>query len=470
MDSFQLRGLSVLFRVLVAGFLAFGGVGVAYGQDSCTSSSPCERGVAYSSCMTATGGISRSGGYESAAAMCLLTFQGAPAGFYRPCLSLNGTSCARLANPNVDFYFYGCPSGSSWDAATNSCFSSSACLARNADLGANGGLPRPSLVTERCVAGCKFAMNTSGPDFSRTENQALSGGATATLFRGVMEYTGDPCSAGIDPEAIEEPKKPLKQECVPVGDQTVCRKPDGRECYTAGTTGNQICWAPGETGDKTDGPVLQKRQPGQPTPPNPVDLPNGDTATKSGDSITTNTTVINNGGNSTSITTTTTNYNTNSGANAGDKNDGEKADGTGEKPSEGNDETGAPSYDCSSPPACSSTDSIGCAMLKQTWSNHCKVFADYAGADPTDLSGEMGVDADGDLFSDEPGPDDVFGTLPSGGWAGRGSCPIDFSFVVSGKTFNLSQSQLCSLLDALAALVLVAAGVTAGRILGGGYR
>lgn len=494
MDSFQLKRRAVV-RWLVLLCMVVGGwffsAGAAFAANNCSTNwqignDNCDtREQAYAAAMAAADG--RCVYYYGAANCAASTINEIPwdgtKGGYEGCATskAGGQNCF-----NRRYYFQDCPAGTSWDGASGTCVSqcpngwadplnpgqcldADKCLARNAEIGANAGLARPSLTTSRCVAGCNFAMDTTSPDYSVTKS-SISGGAQATVYRGVMEYTGDPCTGGAPSEDIEEPKKDLKQECTPVGGQTVCRKPNGQECYTAGSTGNQICWNPGETGDKTDGPILQKRQPGQPTPPNSVDLPNGDTATKTGDSINTSTTVINNGGNSTVISTTTTNYQTGSGANAGGTNQGEPGDGTGDKTQDGNDETGSPSYDCTHAPVCSSTDSIGCAMLRQTWANHCDFAEDYVGDDPTSLDGEGAIETDGDLFRDEPGPDEIFGSLPSGGWAGRGACPIDFSFSVFGRTYNVSASQLCDLLDALASLVLVAAAVMAGKIIGGGYR
>ena len=59
-----------------------------------------------------------------------------------------------------------CPAGTTWEESSKSCFSSAQCLARNSELGSLSGEPRPSLTQSRCVAGCEFKMDTSGPDYT----------------------------------------------------------------------------------------------------------------------------------------------------------------------------------------------------------------------------------------------------------------------------------------------------------------
>lgn len=264
-----------------------------------------------------------------------------------------------------------CPSGQTWNSATLQCetpFDAAECLARNSDLGANGGEPRPSLTTERCVAGCKFSMKPGEYD---TSTSAISGGTAATIYRGVMEYSGDACGAlPVDPLWDEEkPKEPLKQECTPLGGgQTACRQPDGRVCYT-GTPDRQICWVPGETGEKTDGPLKQKTDPGNTPIPPSMTLPSGDTLTQTGEPV--STTVTKNG---TTVVTTTTNYVTTNGTNAGTANDGQPADGSGSG-EEGGEEggvTGGVGCAEADKPVVSGDPLLGNIVL-QAWGTRCAV-------------------------------------------------------------------------------------------------
>lgn len=106
--------------------------------------------------------------------------------------------------------------------------------------------------------------------------------------------------------------------------QTFCIKPDGKQCATA-STGRQICWTPGETGEKYDANTGQRRNPGtDTTPPTP---PPGETATPAYPPQTTTTNVNNTTVNTTLVTHTTDNG-TNFGG-PGSTDGGEAGDGTG---------------------------------------------------------------------------------------------------------------------------------------------
>src|SRR5690606_38302329 len=98
-------------------------------------------------------------------------------------------------------------------------------------------------------------------------------GATLTIgVQGKWKANGAACAAG-DMDMEFEDENPPPVSCTPAEDgQTLCVKATGEQCYSAGE-GRQICWRPGETGEKVDGPILQKRvggvvvgQPGR-TPP-----------------------------------------------------------------------------------------------------------------------------------------------------------------------------------------------------------
>lgn len=236
------------------------------------------------------------------------------------------------------------------------------CLARNGDafkgmkLGPVGGY---------CAGGCMYKPVANG------------GGLVAVdgLVSSEFAFDGEACpttAPDVGPEPANDAGE--DQECSPAGDgQTFCLKRNGDHCHSA-STGRQICWKPGETGEKNDGPVRQKRNAGnEPIPPASLELPNGDTLQQTGQPVTKTTTT-----NSTTITTTTTNYTTTNGTDAnggGDPaDDGEASDGTpdgpGEDDGEGNESGGG--GDCDTPPT-SSGDPILGNILQQAWRTRCNL-------------------------------------------------------------------------------------------------
>lgn len=210
----------------------------------------------------------------------------------------------------------GCPAGTEWDESSKTCHDPQECLSKP-PLGETiirGG------QFQACSGGCVFEPNAP-------LTIAVGDGAGAFTVSSGWEPTGAACTVGeATPAPSDQP-----QECVPVGGQTMCVKPDGDHCYSAGT-GRQICWDPGETGEKTDGPVKQRRDPGE-TPQPPTPPTNGDTLEQQGEPIKT---VTSGGGRN--ITTITSNYGTASGADAGGSNQGQT--GTGDGDGEGDDGEG----------------------------------------------------------------------------------------------------------------------------------
>lgn len=341
------------------------------------------------------------------------------------------------------------------------CLTPQKCLARNVGITGDGVRAWES----KCISGCQIALQpgTGGPT---TANGS-------TIWRGRFEYSGNVCEGGVvqnpDPDGTRTDEKTKPQECVSTGPQSrACVKPNGDTCYTT-QSGRQTCWKPGETGTKTDGPVLQKRDPGHQEGAPDVQIPNGDTAIKDGSTVKTTATKPD----GSTVNTSTTNYVTNSGANAGDNNQGEKDDGSGEGREGKDGEKGSASSNCTTPPACNEGDSIGCAMLRQSWLNHCD-FAkprsetmEQVVGDTSELNAIPGLstamrDVHGEL--EEAGPD----TIDDGGWGGRGNCPIVLNFSAMGHSWQIDHPQLCEILDALAALILLVGAFHSTRILATG--
>lgn len=341
------------------------------------------------------------------------------------------------------------------------------CTARNAEPGFINTGDTTRNFASHCVGGCNFAV--SGPHTVTTHG-------SSTMVTGTFEFTGSVC--GASPQAPPQPDTDVKpdkaQECSPAGvTQSFCVKANGDHCATS-SAGRQICWKPGETGEKVDGKTLQKRQPGDtPTPPR-TPPPDGDEWTPPSTPITTTTQSKSaDGATTTTITTTITNQATKSGVDAGKGNQGEKGDGSGDDKGESEDgEKGTYSADCAKQPTCSQTDGIGCAMVRQQWSNKCDALqGDVNQIGNTNELPTQGLDNSLIDVWDQgngyiPGPTDIDKT----GWAGRGSCPINLEFSAMGKSFNVNHPQLCEILDALAALILIVGSWHAGFILTTGFR
>lgn len=342
-----------------------------------------------------------------------------------------------------------------WQESTKSCFTPEKCLAHNSEPGfLNVGAIAVSSTTQ-CVAGCEY--KAVGPSVCSSID-----GQVGQLCSADMDFTGNPCSSTPRPIAEAEADKDKAQECLPNGQ--VCIKPDGKHCYAA-STGKQICWTPGETGEKAADNVAQKRDAGnQPIPPN-LNLPNGDTLQQQG-TPTTTTTTRTNGTTTTVITTTTTNYVTTNGTNAGENDSGEPADGSGgsgEGEGEGNGSSGG--GDCSTPPV-NTGDPLLSQIANQTWHTRCEAATrdselrtEAAGLDTAD--GAAGHEGDvNSLWNEDSGGDYI---ADESGFGFGNTCPAPPE--IAGKT--LDWAGLCELMGMVGMLVIAAAHMHALYIIAG---
>lgn len=267
----------------------------------------------------------------------------------------------------VDQHFWqadGCPSGTTWDEVNKTCYSRDQCLAKPAlgnGVSKNGGFAV-------CSGGCEFKPKSVGMEFT------FGDGTKMTASQG-WTPSGNACASNAPPP----PDTTQKQECKPVGTMTMCVKPDGKLCASA-TTGKQFCWNPGETGTKTDGADMQKRDAGnQPIPPS-LQLPSGDSLSQQGQPNTTTSNTTNTSNNSSSTSTTTiSNYKTQYGTNASggqDGGQGEPSDGSGS--GEEGDGTGASGGgNCETPPVVTGDAALN-MVATQAWATRCAVEAGNA--------------------------------------------------------------------------------------------
>lgn len=391
----------------------------------------CTRQLAYEACMTHNNYWKTHGSPNASGCQVTATVSGGAKGSYGSRLS---------SSQRIDYFNWGvsCPAGKTWDDASKTCFDPAVCLARNDDLGANRFKPRPSLTQSRCVAGCEFKMDTT-TDYSATE-----GPGGESIYRGVMLYTGNSCTASpTSPDGTEDAQKTIPpQECVAVGTQTMCKKPDGSFCATA-STGRQICWRAGEVGEKSDGPVLQVRNAGA-LPSSPVTTPpTGDTFTQQGAPLTTTET-----GTAGTITTTTTNYVTSSGVDASPNQSGEASDGTGSAGGTG------------------SGDSEANGLLGEIRDKLGEIKDSIVG-DGSGVDDATGLDATAESVMSEQ----EYGAegFDQSGFGYSRTCPAPPSVEIQGRTFTFDADGLfCDWITAGGWFVIMIAGIACMRIVVGG--
>lgn len=358
-----------------------------------------------------------------------------------------------------------CPTGWKRNNTTGECEDpNEACKALNNEPGFLGVGETARPFVNLCAAnGCNFGIRPGSP-YTATDL-----GTSNQVVHGQFEWTGA-CTPPSNPPPDPAPEP--QQHCETagsMGDGTpikLCVQKDGRHCITAPKSGKQLCWTPGETGEKTTENILQKREGGDkaqsPTPPNKPDL------TQEGPSVKTTTTKHPTG---TVITTTTTNWKTNDNTNAGPNDDGvpDTGDDSGGDSDQGSNEASGDGT-CNTPWQ-TSGDAILGAILGEAWKLRCA--GEKANEDNTADAGTLGGIAHGL----EPGEgDSIFGDGQSGGtgsgvtdnlysW-GSGNCPVaSLTFTMGGHEF-VPPAIFCDTVAALSALFQLAALVWAMRIVG----
>jgi hypothetical protein len=262
-----------------------------------------------------------------------------------------------------------CVAPETYDTITHTCVNKdAACKALNDEPGRIewAGTKETRGFVNSCRAnGCNFGVKPG------TGYVATDLGTSSAVINAEFQWTG---ACAPPPEAEPPPPDtPPQQECKDagsMGDGTpikMCVQRDGRVCITAPKSGKQLCWTPGETGEKTTENILQKREGGDkvaaPTPPTKPDV------TQEGPSVKTTTTKHPTG---TTIVTTTTNWKTNDNTNAGPNDDGVPDDGAPDGGTEGGSE-GSVTDDgtCDNAPQVSGGDPLLANIIYQTWGTRC---------------------------------------------------------------------------------------------------
>lgn len=262
-----------------------------------------------------------------------------------------------------------CPGGYKPDPYNpGQCMNQEKCRALN--IAGSTDTPRTFIGARApCAAGCEYKMESG----FQVPNHPLGHVQTGT-FR----YTGAACAAG-DPEGQTPPEK-VKERCGAGSNafagRNSCIKDNGEECITA-STGKAICWKPGETGEKSDGPEQHRRTAGPSEPPSNVQLPNGDNLNRQGTPTTTTTNVTTGGTTINNITTTTTIYTTEHGTNAPGPNNPPSNPGGGGDDGEEQQGSSTGGGNCESPPI-TTNDPVGGMIATQAWATRCAVEAGNA--------------------------------------------------------------------------------------------
>lgn len=416
--------------------------GEAYAQASCAqvtlmvsecpagSPAPCSQGEAHASCMRAATAM------VNPATSFTEPFCATGTGIYYPRTRIPGTGTEASCGVNV---------GARYNTAQT-------CLAQNSQWRNDPPLLQWAGSPPACVGGCTV-------QYSGTNNVTIGGQVVYTNAQD-RYYTGDVCASPPATPPPETPQPKPDDTCAPAGGgQTFCVTPQGQHCHTT-SNGKRVCWAPNETGVKDDGVDAQSRTPDGtgivPSTP-PAD---GSTWTSHNSHTVT---VTNNG---TTITYTVTNYTSTSSkpdkpiTNPGDIT--EEDDG-----GDDGDGSATPATNCAETPQCSGGDAIGCAMLRQHHSMICMEGSTTPNGVPDGDPESSVTEPVSSLFTgDEGSTGDGFDLIDQDGWAGRGQCPIALTINDPfGGVHTMDESEICRLLDALAGLISLLAGIHAGVIL-----
>lgn len=365
-----------------------------------------------------------------------------------------------------------CPTGAPLDPENpGQCLDEDKCLARNSSLGNSTGTRAftSNTNTTSCVGGCMMDFSGQTSPVRKGKMWNAQGLEVERYFvSGEYKYNGQMCGADYTagtPEQqntkveTEESAKPKKEECVPVGGQTVCRKSDGKLC-PSGSANRELCWNPHELGTKTDGDFLQTKKPGTSNGAESIALSSGDTATKTND-VRIREETTQNGQTRVSDSVIST-YKTVSGADAGAANQGTPTTESGQPGAEDGegDEDGNGSSgggDCDTPPV-STGDEILAQIARQTWETRCqserqdKALNKYA----ADLEGQTASEPnDGDAWQDSEGETngDILSAASSVVYGG--GCPAPPAVQFGDQVFQWPNG-FC---DALAAIRLLLIGV-----------
>lgn len=265
------------------------------------------------------------------------------------------------------------------------------CSARNANAMADAALSYTEAPS--CIAGCAV----QGTRFSQAMGPVKVYGMKDRTYNGEMCTSAKPTNdIGEVTKEKEEAATPKQPECTALGSgQTGCSKPNGDYCATA-STGKTFCWAPAESGKKTDGTEAQVKSPkGDPVTPPPIAPPDTDWQRKEGHQ---QTACIND----TCKTYNVTNYSSVPSGTAKNSTGDNATDGTGNTSGNGSqsgsgkgdddksEDSANESGNCTVAPMCTG-DTLKCLHLKFTWKTQCNTTQNEISKGSTCDAGDVPV-------------------------------------------------------------------------------
>lgn len=486
------RILIALLVLLAFQFVPGIGVSDAQAQQCETNavndfSAQCTREEAYTSCM------SKESIYDGVT--CTKIGPG-PHGSYVCGYDPAGEDNYAYCSPRYHNFSVQCDAGEEFVDAVKECRPPSFCQDLNTGIANQGEVP--SKWTSYCPASACALVLEPGYTTSTAYGE--------TVYRGTKFYTGATCTLGGDPAPDSEATDPTQDACITSGGQTMCITVKNEECYTSTRTGRRFCWDIGQTGEKTDANVLQKRNAGA-MPGTPTTIPPEGTTFQQAGTPTTTTTVVD----GMTITTTTTNYETDTNVDAGDSDQGEEADGTSEGDDGGVEGGVTGGIDCETPPQPSGGDPLLANIMLQTWGSRCAqedANAVTSSGEIGDCSsaftvegppGDMNVEklkaarakiCPGELSDDPAGADGTYGMgaedgdatslkdgavtegeeqggdgLDDSGYGYSRSCPQLPIIEVMGTTLDFNLPAMCDWMQLAGQLVLILAALTSLKIL-----
>jgi hypothetical protein len=340
-------------------------------------------------------------------------------------------------------------------------------------LGAGKYMPLKGTTTAElggttCVLGCEIKVGRVAVKDAAQAKYIYNGKITGETC------TTPPPGAGTEPGHPVEDATPSNEYCATTeGGKTVCVPHDKQNC---GYYNDEYTCLPKETADNCIETASGKRfcAPGAPTPPVPDNGTPGVKATPDdriesrqsdatapgagdGTTITTNVTTVYN---STTVAASARGSTT-SGASPGT---GGKEVEYGDSPEDSDGASASGGAACDAAPVCDG-DPVACAILAQQWRARC---VDLPSS--TELEAALGPidDGDGKIFGSASftAPE----SFSASGWLGSGTCLADYTLDMGSLLGSVSIpfSEWCWLLEVIGVFVMIAAYVSAARIMIGG--
>lgn len=165
-----------------------------------------------------------------------------------------------------------------------------------------------------------------------------------------------------------------------------------------------------------------------------------------------------------------TNYGDGSGSGGGGGGGGADGGGSGDGDNgAGSAGDGAASATCDAEPTCSNTTSVECAILRQYWTDTCRIYVGDGTSTDDDIRTAVGLtDSDSQmldqLYSETDVTDDLGWEIP--GMSAQ-ACPAPWTFEYAGETYYFDLTPMCDFLRYMGVIAVVVSVLTGFRIISG---